>query len=517
MGEVEKRYLVGELSKDDSVSLARQVALEGNENTRAIARLTNEVMSQWLEPSKGVAAAIKWMVGQVALGKPIEAVTAAARTGTADPIQFFFQDIFNMLSEEAQTLLCVLPVCAEPPTREGWLFVAGLSEIDVDEALQELTLASMVYQETAQEPDGSLSSRYRLAGLTPTYAATELSKRADLATKANQRHADLLGRLQQVTSATLAYRYSSVYVGAATEKEKMAAVFAKSGYDVWQDLHDLKAARSHFLKAVDLAPMLPFVYRRWASVEDDADQYSEADKVMSEATKKIPGDAGLWFHWAMLLKYSRRGRAIKLEGLDERIRDCLRNASKIDPKDHRIAHSLAVAETKLRNFHAAEELFVQAQKADVSSVEAERHQFLCMHAQADLYNEWGFDLTQKRELPKAAEKFGLATQYIDRALEKQPTDDEVHLLGKRIQLNIGRMNRRQHSYVNAFKSFQDAILDPAYRRREQEHNAQVQYEIAVTYRAMGKRDEASQAARRGLNLSNNPKRKERIQELLRSL
>jgi hypothetical protein len=188
LGEVEKRYLVGELSKEDSMSLARQVALEGNENTRAIAKLTNEALSQWLEPSKGVAAAIKWMVGQVALGKPMEAVGAAARSGTADPIQFFFQDIFNMLSEEAQTLLCVLSVCAEPPTREGWLFVSGLSEIDMDEALQELTLASMVYQETAQEPDGSLSSRYRLAGLTPTYAAMELGKRPDLAWISTERN-----------------------------------------------------------------------------------------------------------------------------------------------------------------------------------------------------------------------------------------------------------------------------------------------------------------------------------------
>jgi tetratricopeptide (TPR) repeat protein len=171
----------------------------------------------------------------------------------------------------------------------------------------------------------------------------------------------------------------------------------------------------------------------------------------------------------------------------------------------------------LRNFQGAEELFSQAERADLISVEAERHQFLCTQGKADLYNEWGFDLTQHRELPEAAEKFRLAIQYIGRALEQQPTDHELKPLEKRIQPNIGRMYRMQRSYVNAFKSFQDAILNPAYRRREQEHNARVQYEIAVTYRAVGKRDEASQAARRGLNLSNNPKRKERIQELLKSL
>jgi hypothetical protein len=176
-----------------------------------------------------------------------------------------------------------------------------------------------------------------------------------------------------------------------------------------------------------------------------------------------------------------------------------------------------LAECRLRNFTTAEKLLNQAEATEVITVEAHRHQLLCDQGKAELYNEWGFDLTQRRELGEAREKLSLATYWVKQGLQRQPSDYELKILDKRILLNTGRLSRIQYDTTSAFKALGGAVIDPAYRQREREHNAQVLYEIALTYRSIEKKAEAIQAARKGLILSNNSKRKERLQELIASI
>ena len=146
IGEIERRIPLTGLSDSASRHLARMTARQvGNEMTEAILRLDDQTLSNWLSPVDGVAVAIKWMVAQVGLGTPFEKVKAIAGSSEGDLVEYLFRDVYNLLSDSAKTMMCVLIIFRDrPPSDELWRMVSGLDQADFEDGKQQLVLASMI-------------------------------------------------------------------------------------------------------------------------------------------------------------------------------------------------------------------------------------------------------------------------------------------------------------------------------------------------------------------------------------
>ena len=528
IGEVERRFALGELNNSDAVRLTRTTALHSNEHAQAIVRLGNDELSRWIEPAKGVAAALKWMVAQVSLGKSLEEVTSRTGSGESDPVQFFFGDVYQLLNGSARLMLFALTEFNEPPSRESWRMVTELGEDEFDAGMNDLTLASMIYQTSVTNDDDSVSSRYHLAGLTGSFAKSELDKQPGVSMRLSQRYQDYLGMMAGTQEASDAYKYSMQYVGAQTEQQKIAAYLANAGQAIWQDKADLEAARGYFKRALELAPEFPFVYKRAVNVEDSAGNYSEADRIMQTAVETIPDDAGLWYHWAMTLSYSPRGN---LPGLNNRILGYLNKAHQLDSADNRIAHRLAMEEIKLgrtsrepdqareARFQRAEKLIDIAAVSDAPglglSEEVKRRQsHLCDTARAELYNNWGLLNSYQRRYRDAIEKLGKGSRYIERAQQTDPSDTFTIKQLKWNRLRWGRALGNMGSSSEGLEKLTEAEYQRPFRGHEKFHNAEVALQRAWILRRTGDRESAKQAALQGLALSIDERQRKRLNDLL---
>jgi len=145
LGEVERRYALKELSKADAIALVRTVARE--KGVEALVRLPDDTLYNYAQKMSSYPLAIKWVVGQVALGKDLDRLIESLVSTSGDIARFCFEHIYdNLLSENARMVLCCLAASDTPLTRGVLTHVSGLQAEQLDKALRDLTLASLIIQ-----------------------------------------------------------------------------------------------------------------------------------------------------------------------------------------------------------------------------------------------------------------------------------------------------------------------------------------------------------------------------------
>ena len=120
--------------------------------------------------------AIKWILGQVALGRDINAAMGALTSSTGDVAKFCFEHIFeSFLNENARLVLYSLALYDKPLTRGIINHVANLEQSTLDHAIQDLTIASLIVPSQVKSNDEMIETRYELIPLTTNYIRAKLT------------------------------------------------------------------------------------------------------------------------------------------------------------------------------------------------------------------------------------------------------------------------------------------------------------------------------------------------------
>jgi LuxR family glucitol operon transcriptional activator len=157
LGEVEIRYSLKEMTVNDAIVLLRTISRE--KGIEDLARLPSEVLSNYVDRMSRYPLAIKWVVGQVALGKDIDLAIADLTSSTGDVAKFCFEHIFDsLLNESSRTVLYALAAYELPLVRGVLSHISDLSAEQLDDALRDLTIASFVTPNHDKKDDGSIET-----------------------------------------------------------------------------------------------------------------------------------------------------------------------------------------------------------------------------------------------------------------------------------------------------------------------------------------------------------------------
>lgn len=100
LGEIERRYELKELPRNDAIQLIRTVARE--KGLESLSKVPNDILQRYVIKAQAYPLAIKWCIGKIALGRDMERAFDEVTNSSGDLIQFCFNDIYSMLLPKAK-------------------------------------------------------------------------------------------------------------------------------------------------------------------------------------------------------------------------------------------------------------------------------------------------------------------------------------------------------------------------------------------------------------------------------
>lgn len=428
LGEVERRYALKEMTTKDAVAMLRTVARE--KGASGLATLPDEVLSRYVERMARYPLAIKWVVGQVALGKDIDLVVGDLTSSTGDVAKFCFDRIFDeMLTDDARMVLYSLAAHDSPLVRGVLVHISNLSKERLDDALNLLTVASLVVPDHKKSADGGIETTYGLLPLTRNYLRAKLHAQPDIHNQIRARVEMVENLIEESERAGQSYSYSLRDMGAQTPEERIAATWALTGFQKYNS-GDYVGAVEAFEKAQQIAPKFPAIYRNWAAMESEAGYHEKAEELIREATRLAPKDAGLWFVWGNMEKRRRRY---------DRAYEYLSKARELAPNDVPILGALGEVEKRRGRFQQAAELLLQAleDKNLTINLSRPRHEAICYTSLADTYRRWAESFARNKQWNDSRQKLLQAYEYAAKAVERAPEDYRAQETLREVSLDLG--------------------------------------------------------------------------------
>ena len=211
---------------------------------------------------------------------------------------FCFHQVYNSLNSGKSA--AVARPWALWRTRLSWRseHISALEELEFEDSVKELLLASLFLIDQAESETGQLETRFSLLALTKGYVIGRLDKdpqrKAELSRRlsATREYIDEAERQRQ-SAATLRN------MGARTEEEKSTRRSPRSMPTGPSGAGDYEGAVAQFTRATQLAPGLASLYRNWGSVEYEAGHHAEAERLLSQAAALNPEDSVTWVFGAI--------------------------------------------------------------------------------------------------------------------------------------------------------------------------------------------------------------------------
>ncbi len=479
LGEVERRFPLPAMKTQDAITLLRTVAREKAAPT--FASLPDSVLGTYVDRMSRYPLAIKWVVGQVALGKAIDLALGDLTSSTGDVARFCFSHVFDcLLTEESRLVLFALAAYDEPLVRGVLAHVTNLNPEALEAALRELTIASLLIPTQQAKPDGTLETRYELLPLTCDYIHSRLQARPVIFEGIRSRIQMVRDLIEEADRAGKQYRYSLRDMGADSEEEKIAATLAMTGYHKYQ-AGDYDGAMQTFEKATQIAPTFAAIYRNWATVESEAGFSGKADELMKKATRLSPQDPRLWFVWGNIEK--RRQRYDKAY-------EYLRKALDIAPKDSPILGALGEVEKRRGNFESAMGLLTAALTEGVHEAPKRRHEIVCYTSLADNMKRWAEALNKDRRPDEALFKLEAAYKYAQTAMELGKEDPRAQDTMREVSLDLAMQYAHAHQLERAKPYFEGAIVRNPRRAKEKRTTERACVHYAQALLSAGEKDEA---------------------------
>lgn len=418
LGQVERRYDLKELKEKDAIHLFRIICKEKGLQELQIA--DESLIRSYVKKVYCYPLAIKWVLGQAALGKDIMCVIDGINEQSSDISKFCFEQVFSDLSIEAKSILYALCLDNDAVPKGVLKYISNLDDISFEDCIHDLLIVSLILPEQkVNKQNGEINSYYSLLPLTRGYVKVELDKNKDIKSQLQERMVTVETTLEEAERAKVQYRFSLSNFGATTEEEKIASMLAQTAYQKYQAGSYLDAVET-FKKAVDIAPRFASIYRNWAIIESMESHWAEADALMEKASKLNKDDTQIWLVWGNI---KRKSDKIK------EAYNYYEKAYKLSPKDNVVLNSYAQAISRLGDFQRADKLYKEALEL-VEGIPHNKHLIINYTSIAENLKKWAEALVEDRDYAQATQKIHDALVAIQRVLKIDRNDykaKELHM------------------------------------------------------------------------------------------
>ena len=437
LGQVERRYDLKELKEKDAIHLFRIICKEKGLQELQIA--DESLIRSYVKKVYCYPLAIKWVLGQAALGKDIMCVIDGINEQSSDISKFCFEQVFSDLSIEAKSILYALCLDNDAVPKGVLKYISNLDDISFEDCIHDLLIVSLILPEQkVNKQNGEINSYYSLLPLTRGYVKVELDKNKDIKSQLQERMVTVETTLEEAERAKVQYRFSLSNFGATTEEEKIASMLAQTAYQKYQAGSYLDAVET-FKKAVDIAPRFASIYRNWAIIESMESHWAEADALMEKASKLNKDDTQIWLVWGNI---KRKSDKIK------EAYNYYEKAYKLSPKDNVVLNSYAQAISRLGDFQRADKLYKEALEL-VEGIPHNKHLIINYTSIAENLKKWAEALVEDRDYAQATQKIHDALVAIQRVLKIDRNDYKAKELHMDILYTYGTVYDKQKDYENA--------------------------------------------------------------------
>lgn len=477
LGEIEKRYPLRSLHEGEAIALFRCVSRE--RQLHDLASNTDDVIRPLVKAMACYPLVIKWVLGQVSLGRALESTISLVTSAEGDVPKFCFNKIFESYLEPNDRLV-LYALCTEerPMTKVVLCHISALAPATLDEVLQRLTVASLVINTNVPTERGELETRYELLSLTRQYLNAKLEQDNETHRALKSRAAIIQDMLKSARRARYSFRYSLKDFGAVTEQEQIASTWALTGHQRYVAGSYDESVRM-FKNAVEFAPKFAPIYRLWASIESTERHFETASDLMKKATALAARDPGMWL--------ARGQIEMKANNFPESVSH-LEQALTLAPEDEIILGSLADAERRAGRFEEAEGHFMAALRVMKAKNTEARQLAITRTSRADSLRRWAEEIKDK-DKNAASQKLELALRVINDAASL-PNDAAALSTKRQIELSLGHVKFSTQGFLAAKPHYEAAICKYPASERDKRLNETAAFILADHCLRSGGREEA---------------------------
>ncbi len=458
LGQVERRYDLKELRDKDAIHLFRVICKE--KGLRELQIAEDSLVRQYVKKVYCYPLAIKWVLGQAAIGKDILQVVDNINEQSSDISRFCFEQVFSDLSTETKSILYTLCLDNESVPKGILKYISNLDDVVFEDCIHDLLIVSLILPEQkVNKENGEINSFYSLLPLTRGYVKAQLDKNSDIKSQLQERKVTVETTLEEAERAKSQYRFSLSNFGATTEEEKVASMLAQTAYQKYQAGSYLDAIET-FRKAVDIAPRFASIYRNWAIVESTESHWAEADVLMEKASKLGPNDTQIWLVWGNI---KRRSDKIK------EAYSYYEKAYKLSPKDNVVLNSYAQAISRLGDYGRADKLYREALELR-EGVPHNKHLIINYTSIAENLKKWAEALIADRDYEQALCKIEEALQSVNKVLSIDKNDSKAKELHMDVLYTYGTIYDTRRESDNAITILRKLVELPYGRYREIEYH-----------------------------------------------
>lgn len=509
LGQVERRHELKQLKIKEAVNLFRRVSRD--KKLDDLARIDELILEDYVKKVACYPLAIKWVIGQVAIGKNINDVISAINETTSDISKFSFEQVYNSLSLSAKKILCALSVLEDVPSAGVLNFVVDTDREEFEDSLQELILVSLVIPESYKNEQNEISNRYTLLSLTRGYVRQQLDNDPILKRELLERLDKVQSTMEEAERARKQYKFSLANLGAITEEEKVAAMIAQNAFQKYQSGRYLDAVED-YKRAIEIAPRFASLYRNWAVMEASEQHSIEANELMKKAAKLNPEDTQIWLTWGNIRRK------------EDKIKDALEKYEKayqLSPEDEFVLNALGQAKARNGEYEEAIALFEQALKRNSDSATVQSK--IINHSSiAKTLLRWAEADRNTRNHAGAGGKLENALDHCKVTLKLDPSDKRSQDLYRKILLALGFLYLEKDSQI-ALGYFEQVIVKKPIRYKEAKDTAEASIQASKILHQFGRLEEANRIFPHNLKsssmivLKQNPRLRDEFDMLLQQL
>lgn len=476
LGQVERRFELKQLKEKEAVHLFRLIAKD--KNIDSLVSLDDEILNQYVKKVSCYPLAIKWVIGNVAMGKDINEIIDSINETTSDISNFCFDQIYNDLNANTKRILCTLSFFDEPTSAGVLKYVVNLEQNEFDDGISDLILVSLVIPEQYKDEQNGITRKFGLLPLTRGYIRLQVDKDSKLKRDLEDRLRTVQNTIEEFDRAKKQYRFSLANMGATSEEEKVATMLAQTAFQKHQAGRYMEAVED-YKRAINIAPRFSSLYRNWAVMESLEGHQIEADKLMEKASKLSPNDEQIWLTWGNIKR--------KTDKIKE-AHDKYQKALELCPDDYVILNALGQTYCRLGEYEKADSLFRQAlQKENQDS--SLRHEIINRTSLADNLARWAESLINDRNNSLAELKLHEALDEIKKVIQLDKNDSKSKDIQRNILSNLGHFYKRSNP-LEAASYFEQVIVTNPIRFTEILNTIKASYHAAKIFCEIGEMDRA---------------------------
>lgn len=444
LGQVERRHELTQLKTSEAVRLFRSVARD--KNLVGLSKIEESILEQYVNKVTCYPLAIKWVIGNVAIGKDINDVISVINETTSDISRFSFEQIYNSLEGPSRKVLCALSILDDSSSAGVLNFVVDMDKEAFEDALQELILVSLVIPESYQNEQDEISTSYTLLSLTRGYVRQQLDDNQALRQTLTSRLTRTQSTIEEAERAQKQIRSGLADLGATTDDEKVAAMIVQNAFHKYQAGRYPEAVED-YQRAIEIAPRFASLYRNWSVMEFQEQHYVEANELMLQASKLNPADAQVWVLW---------GNIKRKEGKIDDALEKYERAYNLASDDPYILNSYGQAKARSAQFEEADQLFKTAlqQSGDRYS---KQNEIVNRSSIARNLIRWAEKDSDSRDFRSAQSRLEEALAHCEAVVALDPSDHRSQEVLRKALIKLGFIHKKADS-VKAVRYFKRAVV-----------------------------------------------------------